>query len=241
MSASKNIGDKRKPKTPSVAGIPSLVATLLDGIPCPPTDLAAVATRLDAEIVYERISGSGELRQAPQGWQIVCNPILPTSRCRFTIAHEIGHVLLANAGWEGKQEGKAAERFCDVVAAELLMPTPVFRQDLQQELSIPLLRQLQERYGSSLQATAYRCAELGKTTVVEARAGKVVRARGPLRNFTGLDDEQLRQLVKQACNGVTGSTRIYLNHNHSVRLWNVLYHALQRREQALLLINPVKE
>jgi hypothetical protein len=71
-------------------------------------------------------------------------------------------VLLASAGWEGKQEGKAAERFCDVVGTELLMPAPVFRQDLKEELSLLRLRQLQERYGSSLQATAYRFAELGK-------------------------------------------------------------------------------
>jgi hypothetical protein len=104
-----------------------------------------------------------------------------------------------------------------------------------------VLRQLQERYGSSLQATAYRCAEMGTTTVVEARAGNVVRVRGRLRNFTGLDDEQFRELMTRACNGIAGSTRMYLSHNHSVRLWNVLYQPLQRRGHALLLINPVKE
>jgi IrrE N-terminal-like domain len=236
-----SLSRKRRVRIPRSSDVPSLVAPLLDGILCPPTDLSAVAARLNAEITYEGTAGAGELRRSPNGWRIVCNPTLPMARGRFTIAHEIGHVLLANIGWEGKQEGNSVERFCDVVATELLMPARLFRQDLQQPFGLPLLRNLQERYGSSLQATAYRCAEIGGVTVVEARAGEVVRVRSPLGEFTGLSDQQLRKLMRQACDGVSGSARMYLRQDHFLRLWDVVHLPLQRRSHALLLINRAEE
>jgi hypothetical protein len=221
--------------------IRALVAPLLDGIVCPPTDLGAVAKRLDVSISYERISGSGELRRVARGLQVICNATLPVTRSRFTIAHELGHALLERSGRGKHQRGRTTERFCDMVATELLMPGDVFRQDLREELSIPRLFQLRERYGTSLETTAYRCSEVGDVTVVEARAGQVARVRGPLRNFTGLDDEGLRDLIRRACDGVAGSARVYLRHNDSIRLWNVIHHPLQRCGHGLLLIDLVKE
>src|SRR5690348_14206865 len=76
----------------------TLVAPLLEGVACPPTDLGAIAARLDISISYERISGSGELRRLPGGLQVVCNTTLPVTRSRFTIAHELGHALLDRSG-----------------------------------------------------------------------------------------------------------------------------------------------
>lgn len=232
---------QRKPKIPGAKEIRSIVAPLVGDNSPPPTDLKTIAERLNTSIIYERISGSGELRRVPGGWEIVCNSTLPSSRSRFTIAHELGHVLLAQERWEGTQQGKAAERFCDAVAIELLMPTDAFREDLQTELSIPRLLQLSERYGTSLQATVYRCVEVGDLTVVEAHSGRVLRVHGPLRGFAGLDDEAFRDLIKRACTGTAGSARLYLRHNDTVRLWNVIYHPMSRRAHALLLIDSVKE
>ncbi len=81
-----------------------------------------------------------------------------SERKRFSLAHELGHMVLAPA--PGVDEEKAAHRF----AGALLMPADVLRAEVgavRSSISIGELVALKERFGVSVQALAYRCKDLG--------------------------------------------------------------------------------
>ncbi|HMQ01536.1 MAG TPA: ImmA/IrrE family metallo-endopeptidase [Candidatus Doudnabacteria bacterium] len=70
-------------------------------------------------------------------------------RRRFTIAHEIGHLLFGHACTKGQNSGTHNEREADIFAAELLMPTKLIKADFQSQ---PNLQQLSHLYRVSQQA-----------------------------------------------------------------------------------------
>jgi len=79
-------------------------------------------------------------------------------RKRFTLAHELGHMVIAPA--DGVDEEKAAHRF----AGAFLIPADVLRAEVgasRSSISIGELVALKERFGVSVQAIAYRCKDLG--------------------------------------------------------------------------------
>src|SRR5437016_1809148 len=88
------------------AAVRTLTAPLLDGIDSQPTDLHGIASRFGIPIVEECIGGSGALRRTPDGLQIVCNPEQRLPRRRFTIAHELGHVVIETSGGSFNQNTK---------------------------------------------------------------------------------------------------------------------------------------
>jgi IrrE N-terminal-like domain len=78
------------------------------------------------EIVEEALPFEGGLfRTKGVGLTIKLNSHSPTTRKRFTLAHELGHLLLGTVpGFRNNSCSDAAlERACDSIAAELLMPT----------------------------------------------------------------------------------------------------------------------
>jgi Zn-dependent peptidase ImmA (M78 family)/DNA-binding XRE family transcriptional regulator len=81
-----------------------------------------------------------------------------SERKRFTLAHELGHMVLAPD--PGVDEEKAAHRF----AGAFLMPADVLRAEVgahRSMISIGELVALKERFGVSIQALTYRCKDLG--------------------------------------------------------------------------------
>jgi hypothetical protein len=79
--------------------IEAIVSKLLEAVPFPPTELGVLAKLLGVvDICDESLAGSGELRRLKNGFQIVCSADLDAGRRRFTIAHEIGHVVLPSCG-----------------------------------------------------------------------------------------------------------------------------------------------
>ena len=220
----------------------TLTATLLDGIDSPPTDLHGIASRLGIPIIEESIGGSGALRRTPDGLQIVCNPKQRLPRRRFTIAHELGHAIIETSGDSFNQNTKETERLCDLFAVELLMPERYFREHLPQNVTLTGIRALAAQYQTSLQTTAYRCAELTNVTIVEANNGGFGRPHGQLQRTNLADvllDESLQALAKRACKGEAGTTQLYLTHQYSVRQWDVQYHPLGS-ERALFLLTPMR-
>ena len=83
---------------------------------------------------------------------------LPGDRQRLSLAHELGHLVLAPD--EGLDEEKAALRF----AAAFLVPRPMAIYELgkrRRELDLVELHMLKHRYGVSMQAWIYRARDLG--------------------------------------------------------------------------------
>ena len=92
-------------------------------------------------------------------------------RQRFSFAHELGHLFLKRIGYDsgrgvgtrhrGLNHYNEEERFCDQIAAEILMPRSVFKEDAtDMGWSLSSLSPLARRYQTSIPATARRMVGL---------------------------------------------------------------------------------
>jgi hypothetical protein len=113
------------------------------------------------EIIEERLSFEGGLFDTPEkGLVIKLNAESSSSRKRFTLAHEIGHLLLGTVSRlrSMRREDPTLERACDSIAAELLMPSEdaiAFVRSLGQP-SPEKLKIIASKYSVSLRAAAIR-------------------------------------------------------------------------------------
>ncbi len=121
------------------------------------------------------------------------NNIREDGRKNFTIGHELGHFFLhkyrkeLQCSWadftdftEGPKHPENIEQEANQFAVTLLMPFDDFRKFSQgKEPSIMLLRQLAQRYQTSLTATAYRMAELANRplALVIVKENRVIQWR----------------------------------------------------------------
>jgi len=107
---------------------------------------------------------------------IVVRSDLPGDRQRFSLAHELGHVVARHV--EALDSEKAANRF----AGALLVPAVSARAELgtvRNRLDIKELCPLKRRYGLSISAWAYRAKDLGVISESYFAAfNRFLRARG---------------------------------------------------------------
>ena len=109
------------------------------------------------------------------GFALVVNSLASrgnAERRRFSIAHELGHLLVQLSGLSrvpaeatqhrnGRNADQAEEDLCNQIAAEILMPSIAFQEDAWIEgRSLSGLRELRRKYGTSFEATAKRMVDL---------------------------------------------------------------------------------
>ena len=122
-------------------------------------------------IEHQPISSAGMLLPGRSGYKIILNESHSGSRQRFSLAHELGHLLLHKCGmsgsitsarFRGSDEGsQAEEQLCDQIAAEILMPRLTFEEDGWMEgWSVRNVRLLASKYNTSVTATARRMIDL---------------------------------------------------------------------------------
>lgn len=107
---------------------------------------------------------SGLTTQAGNGWVVVLSADEATARARFSLVHEIKHILddplidwlYRPSG--GQSAELIAERICDCFAAAVLMPKAWIKRDWGN--GHQNLRNLAARYGVSMAAMSYRLGEL---------------------------------------------------------------------------------
>lgn len=164
------------PDAPTLTeAVREVIRELLKDVNCPPTDLADVAGKIGVrEISYESFPGSGELHKIPDGYRIVCSTDQPRVRQRFTIAHELAHVLLERTGRNAPRAGEAVERVCDMLAAECLMPTSVFETRLSRRPRLDDVVELARIFETSITATAIRCAQLRPVCMFGVAGDRVI-------------------------------------------------------------------
>lgn len=95
---------------------------------------------------------------------VVIKTVGETDRRRFSLAHELGHLVMKTDG----DDEKLAHRF----AAALLVPADVARQELgekRKSISLAELGALKRRYGLSIQGWIYRAKDLEIITAELAR------------------------------------------------------------------------
>jgi len=95
---------------------------------------------------------------------IVINKSFPVERKRFTLLHELGHLLLnINERYSDKDE----EMFCNRFAGALLLPEDAVYENFgtdRKNISFPELKNIQELYGISIRAIMYRLKDLAVIT-----------------------------------------------------------------------------
>lgn len=89
---------------------------------------------------------------------IVINKNFNIERKRFTLLHELGHLLLDLPDCDNKTE----EKICNIFAAEFLLPESILIKEFgakRTEISTQELITIQRKYGISIQAIIYKLSE----------------------------------------------------------------------------------
>ena len=124
-----------------------------------------------ASITERDIYSEAMLIPTEGNYEIILKKATQTSqmrRQRFSLAHELGHLLLqkseksgATLKYRGHGYSDEEERLCDQISAEILMPRMAFYEDGWMEgWSLKSLRTLSGKYDTSLPATAVRMVDL---------------------------------------------------------------------------------
>lgn len=93
-------------------------------------------------------------------------PGLPSGRRRFTLAHELTHVMLGHGRLDNSRRQRLGrgqeERLCDATAAALLMPKAAFAPMLNGEVSLSSVLALAGELDVSVSAAVVRLNELSR-------------------------------------------------------------------------------
>lgn len=99
----------------------------------PPVDVREIASRLGIEIVEMSTDTwfYGALTKYNNDYYIVLNKMMPETRKRFTISHELGHYLLhsQDIAYQRRPDKEHYHKEADMFAAELCIPTPMIKHE----------------------------------------------------------------------------------------------------------------
>jgi hypothetical protein len=131
-----------------------------------PLDLVQVAAALGVHEIslMPDLVEDGRLEQRSGTARILVSQRASVERRRYTIAHELGHLLLADP--EGDviarrmRSDDDVERFCDAFAAALLLPRELIRPYRRHTEQLSVLRDIAQQTRTSLAAVAVRLNEL---------------------------------------------------------------------------------
>lgn len=138
----------------------SLLDATLPLMQAPPVNLGVICEWLGIEVYTQPCHSFGALFIVREGKGILLvNSAMAQGRARFSIAHELGHLLLRHdpVGRIGDPRDPVQERQADRFASELLMPASLLRHD-RDSLSLSTLCR---RYRVSQQAMRIRLERLG--------------------------------------------------------------------------------
>jgi Zn-dependent peptidase ImmA (M78 family)/DNA-binding XRE family transcriptional regulator len=89
---------------------------------------------------------------------VVVAPNLPPDRLRFTVAHELGHLVMHSRVGGGT---RVLEDESNVFAGEFMMPLKAVTSEIQVPVSLSDLATLKTRWGLSIQALIFRAEKAG--------------------------------------------------------------------------------
>jgi hypothetical protein len=133
-----------------------------------PVDVSTLARQLgiDEIICVPNLIEDGRLEQRDGHVRVLLSSRANPHRQRYTLAHEIAHLLLADPRREviarRMKADDEVERFCDNFAAALLLPRALILADYRQgPHTLATVRHLAARTDTSLAAAAVRLNEVG--------------------------------------------------------------------------------
>jgi hypothetical protein len=139
----------------------------------PPVDIDALAARVGVRsICEEELLEDGRLIQRNGAASIVIRRGLPLGRRRFTVAHELAHLLLLAPEVDTirrRQPARSAqddvERLCDQIAASIVLPHDWVQSRYgAQPQRISTLRSVADAAGVSMAAALVRLQEVARWT-----------------------------------------------------------------------------
>ncbi|MBQ7251995.1 MAG: ImmA/IrrE family metallo-endopeptidase [Kiritimatiellae bacterium] len=98
--------------------------------------------------------------EAPVCIALNANPAFPADRQRFTLAHELGHVVLHREEFADESDEKRQEKDANQFAGEFLAPGADIGQDLAPPLTFARLRELKSKWKMSMGALVRRAYDL---------------------------------------------------------------------------------
>ena len=151
-----------------------------------PVELQLYAAEVNAKIKVARDLGIDEdgfsMMRPDGGFGICVNGNQSPERQRFTICHELGHIVLGlpsqhggDPAWSYSKRGPN-EVLCDVFAAELLLPYKLFKPLVDAaDVSMTEISALAQQFEASLLATGSRFAALSRLSCafVLSQGGKI--------------------------------------------------------------------
>jgi Zn-dependent peptidase ImmA (M78 family)/O-acetyl-ADP-ribose deacetylase (regulator of RNase III) len=135
----------------------------------PPFDPFELAARLGVSVVARSEVADARLTMAERGPRIEFNPSRRAARVRFSVAHELAHLLFDDFADQVRERHIAdptegddwqLEMLCNVAASEFLMPAGAFPQEQADDLSLTHLLDLRTQYGVSTEAVVRRAVRL---------------------------------------------------------------------------------
>jgi len=138
----------------------NLLDSTLSLMKAPPVNLGIICDWLGIEVYTKPCDAFGAMFSLREGKKfLMANAKLPQGRFRFSIAHELGHVLLDHKPLKHIFERRepAVERQADSFAAELLLPERFLRGDCA-NYTVP---ELAGRYKVSRQSLELQLNNLG--------------------------------------------------------------------------------
>lgn len=118
-------------------------------------DVGVKMIELDEEDSFDGISG-----KVDGIFVIAFNKNFDSVRKRFTVLHELAHLIL---NFDSKLDKKTKEKLCNYFASAFLMPENVFKEEFgrrRENMTEQELIHLKEYFGASVQAIMYRAFNL---------------------------------------------------------------------------------
>lgn len=161
----------RRPKREAALGEARRLLSVA-GITEPPVDVERLSRVLGVRKIVPVgfIATDACLLPDRNGHTILIKRTSSERRQRFSIAHELGHILLRARAtkFRGGNRERAAqeEKLCDEIAAELLMPQPLFeREMIRQEPSIEMICKLAKKFNTAIEPAAIRFGKLSRADI----------------------------------------------------------------------------
>jgi hypothetical protein len=218
----------------------NVVARVLDDYQCAPIDLNAVMNKLNVVGVEtdDQLIVAGELRKEKDKLKIYLAPGLPKGRRRFTIAHELGHAFFESTGPGCPRVGNELEALCNKIAAELLMPTHIFKRAVGSNPTIDSLLKLASDFEVSTSALFLRAAKLYKCCSFGVDDGAIHWTAGLAKHRFAGASSSLRRGIECAMRGEAGSDLVDINAGQSFTRWQMEWRPLGGSKQAVFLLKP---
>jgi hypothetical protein len=133
----------------------------------PPIDIETLAKRMGVlDITPADLIEDGHLEYTPRSTRIRIRNDIGNERRRFTIAHELGHLLLLDPNTKvvvhrTRNSGNNEERLCDEIAAALLLPADwIFDHYATRPHNLATVRQVARMTDASLSAVVARLQQV---------------------------------------------------------------------------------